>query len=106
MKKFSLLLMCLMLFTAIIPGLAEAKEVKKDKDKLEISAEDQARLTEIEARVEEIKEMDFSEMTKSERKSVKTELKSLNKEAKQIGGGVYISVGAIIIILLVILLLT
>lgn len=106
MKKYTLLLMFLMLFTAIVPSMAEAKDAKKDKNNTEVSAEDQARLVEIEARVKEIKEMDFSEMTKPERKAVKTELKSLNKEAKQVGGGVYISVGAIIVILLIILLVT
>jgi Flp pilus assembly protein TadB len=106
MKKLAYLLMCIMLFTAVAPGLAVAKDIKKDKDKTEISAEDQARLAEIEARVAEIKEMDFSEMNKAEKKDVRNELKSLNKEAKQLASGVYISVGAIIIILLIILLLT
>jgi len=98
--------MSVMLFTAVAPGIAEAKEVKKDKDKTEISAEDKVRLSEIDARVAEIKEMDFSEMTKAEKKDVRNELKGLNKESKQLSGGVYISVGAIIIILLIILLVT
>jgi len=106
MKKLSYLLMFMMLFTAVAPGLAEAKDLKNDKDKTELSAEDQERLTEIEARVAEIKDMDFADMTKAEKKEVRNELKSLNKEAKQLASGVYISVGAIIIILLVILLLT
>ncbi|KEO73649.1 seryl-tRNA synthetase [Anditalea andensis] len=106
MKKLSQLLMCLMLFTAVAPSLAEAKGLKNDTDNTEISAEDQARLSEIDTRVAEIKEMDFSEMTKAEKKEIRNELKSLNKESKQLAGGVYISVGAIIIILLIILLLT
>jgi len=106
MKKLSYLLMFMMLFTAVAPGFAEAKDLKKDKDKTELSAEDQERLSEIDARVAEIKDMDFSDMTKAEKKEVRNELKSLNKEAKQLASGVYISVGAIIIILLVILLLT
>ena len=95
-----------MMFTAVAPGLAEAKNLKKDKNDTELSAEDQARLIQIESRVEEIKASDFSEMTKAEKKDTRNELKSLNKEAKQLGSGVYISVGAIIIILLIILLLT
>jgi len=83
-----------------------AKEINKDKKKSEITTEEQARLEDIKLRVEEIKAMDFSELSKSELKEVKTELKELNKEAKQNGGGIYLSVGAIIVILLVLILLT
>jgi hypothetical protein len=54
-------------------------------------------------RLEEIKEMDKSSLKSSEKKNfVKREIKS---ELKRSGQGVYFSVGAIIIILLLILLL-
>lgn len=57
-------------------------------------------------RVDEIKAMDFSTMEKAEKKAVRSELKEIKKEAKDLGGGVYLSVGAIIIILLILILLT
>jgi cytochrome c-type biogenesis protein CcmH/NrfG len=64
-----------------------------------------ARVEEIKLRVAEIKAMDRSNMTKAERKELKQELKGLNKEAQAMGsGGVYLSVGAIIIIILVLIL--
>jgi hypothetical protein len=56
-------------------------------------------------RLEEIKAMDRSEMSKSERKSLRKEVKSIKKEMKVLGKGVYLSVGAIIIIILLLILI-
>jgi hypothetical protein len=105
MKKIAYFLSLLFLVTAIAPA-SMGKDIVKDKKKSEVTAEEQARLEEIKLRVEEIRAMDFSELSKGELKEVKTELKELNKEAKQNGGGIYLSVGAIIVILLVLILLT
>ncbi|ERM80103.1 hypothetical protein P872_17225, partial [Rhodonellum psychrophilum GCM71 = DSM 17998] len=76
------------------------------KEKTELTAEQLVRVGEIESRVAEIKSMDFSKMSKSEISSVKTELKEMNKEARAANNGIYLSVGAIIIILLIVILLT
>jgi hypothetical protein len=81
-------------------GYGSLSGFQSKKVKEELSPEQKERLSEIEVRVEEIKAMDFSEMSKEERKEVKNELKDMKVEAKQLGGGVYLSVGAIIIILL------
>ncbi len=64
-----------------------------------------ARLEEIRVRVNEIKAMDKSELTRAERKELKRELKGMKKEARTMQGGVYLSVGAIIIIILVLILI-
>jgi hypothetical protein len=103
MKKIALFLSLMFLFTAIAP-VAMAKESKKDKK--ELTVEEEARVAEIEKRVDEIKAMDFSDLSSEERKEVKEELREMKKETKALGGGVYISVGAIIIILLLLILLT
>jgi len=44
-------------------------------------------------------------MTKLERKAIRKEVVSIRKELKKISGGIYLSVGAVIIIVLLILLL-
>lgn len=103
MKKFTMFLSIMFLFTAIAP-VAMAKNPKNDKK--ELTVEEAARVAEIEIRVAEIKAMDLSDLSNEERKDVKEELREMKKEAKNLGGGVYISVGAIIIILLLIILLT
>jgi len=105
MKKIAYFLSLMFLMTAFAP-VAIAADHKKDKDKTELSVADQERLTEIETRVEEIKEINLSDLDNEERRALKKELKELNKEAKQVGGGVYISVGAIILILILLIVLT
>lgn len=64
-----------------------------------------ARVAEITRRVEEIKNMDKSDLTRVERKALRNELLEMKKEVKATNGGVYLSVGAIIIILLILILI-
>ena len=75
------------------------------KDKVEMTVEQKAQLEKITSRVEEIKAMDKSHMSKAERKELRKELKEMKKEARAMGGGVYLSVGAIIIIILLLILI-
>jgi hypothetical protein len=56
-------------------------------------------------RLEEIKSMDKSELTRSDRKALRVEVRALKTEIRSSGNGLYISAGAIIIILLLILIL-
>lgn len=53
-------------------------------------------------RLEEIRDMNKSELTRLEKKSLRKEVKEIKKEMK---GGVYLSVGAIIIIILLLILI-
>ncbi|RYU97212.1 hypothetical protein [Emticicia agri] len=71
------------------------------KEKLMGSEEGKAILS----RLEEIKAMDKSEMTAKEKRELRKEVRALKTQAAQLGGGVYISAGALIVILLLILLL-
>lgn len=66
------------------------------------------RVEQLQNRVHEIWEMDFSDMDKEEKAALKVELKEIKKELKQTGldNKVTLSVGAIIIILLLLILLT
>jgi len=63
-----------------------------------------ARLEEIKTRVNEIKAMDRSTLTKEERKALRGELRDMRREAKAVTG-VYISVGALIIIILLLIII-
>ena len=55
-------------------------------------------------RVYEIQKMDKSNLTTTEKKALKTELKSLKKNYRD-NGGVYISVGGLVIIILLLILI-
>jgi hypothetical protein len=56
-------------------------------------------------RLEEIKNMDKSDMSRMEKKDLRNEVKDIKKEMKGMSGGVYLSVGAIIIVILLLILL-
>lgn len=105
MKKISYFLAIMFCFLAFTPAV-NAAGLSKDKEETELSPEDEARLEEMKARVDEIKSMDLSELSKDERKEVREELRGMKKEAKAMGDGIYLSVGAIIVILLILILVT
>jgi hypothetical protein len=62
-------------------------------------------MEEMKARILVIQNMDKSSLSRAEKKQLRSEVKTIQKELKTQGGGVYISVGAIIIILLIILII-
>ena len=77
------------------------KVVKATTEIIDASAADA-----IEARLEEINTMDKSELTSVEKRELRKEVRTLKSDLKTLGGGIYISVGgAILIVLLLILLL-
>jgi hypothetical protein len=102
MKKLAYFLSLVFLLTAFAP----AAMADGGKEPTTLSLEDELRLEELNQRVLEIKAMSFAEMTKAEKKEIRSELREINKEAKRVGGGVYISAGAIIILLIIILLVS
>lgn len=56
-------------------------------------------------RLDEIKAMDKSELTRLERKALRVEVREIKSAVRASGNGIYISSGAIIIILLLIIIL-
>jgi hypothetical protein len=56
-------------------------------------------------RLEDIRAMDKSELSGSEKKSLRKEVKGIRKEMKAVSNGIYLSVGAIIIIILLLILI-
>ena len=72
---------------------------------LKTSNTENARAQVLVQRLEEIKGMNKSEMTRLEKKSLRNEVKDIKKEMKVMSGGVYLSVGAIIIVILLLILL-
>ena len=63
------------------------------------------RVTEIRQRVDQIRSMDLSNLSKAERVNLKHELKGMNKELRQLDGVIYISVGALILIIVILILI-
>ena len=56
-------------------------------------------------RLNEINEMDKSSLSNTERKNLRTEVRVINKELVRSSGGIYLSVGAILLIILLLIVL-
>jgi len=106
MKKLFLRLTTVVLFTATAVTASSSNAVT-DITHSSIPATDDnaARVQAIQLRLNEIKNMDKSSLTGSERRDLRKEVKGMKKEMKTLGKGVYLSVGAIIIIILLLILI-
>jgi hypothetical protein len=73
-------------------------------------AKTENRLTEAQAtvlknRVEEIRDMDKKDMSASEKLALRKEVKEIQQTVKKDGGGIYIGVGTLILIIILVILL-
>lgn len=93
------------IFVFTISTAVDAKSVVNDKPKTELTAEQKVELESISKRVDEIKSMDRSSLTKTERKALRNEVKELKKRADFLNQNVTLSLGAIIIILLLLIII-
>ena len=94
-----------MMIVITLPATTMATTVSKG---FSDSAADVRMLTAITNRVAEIQNMDKSQLTSADRKSLKKELKEMNKDASSLRNstnGIYLSIGAIIIIILLLILI-
>jgi len=98
MKKY-LLVSSLMFLICLSPLHANDKATEKTAREI--------RIEQLTNRVEEIQSIDFDELSRSEKKELKKELKEINKELKSEGLGkpVTLTLGAIIIIVLVLIII-
>ena len=105
MKKVAFYVMtAVMLLSITTSPVSASHEMNKvalvGTEKIE-SAEAHAMMS----RLEEIKAMDRSNMDSKEKRELRKEVRSIKKSMTELGGGVYLSVGAIIIIILLLVLL-
>ena len=102
-KLFFALLMVFALSAPTTFGSSKSKNLNADKMENKLSAEEVSRLTK---RVEEIRDMDKSNLTVTEKRELRKELRTTKENVRKDGGYIYISAGTVIIILLLIILLT
>src|SRR4051794_10310501 len=96
----------LAMFTTVNTYAKKDKDYWKEKVTNMTEAQKEARAEEIKARVVEIKELDRSKLSSEDRKALRQELRDMNKEAKALGGGgIYISLAGILIIILLLILI-
>lgn len=102
MRKLREILTALLLFTLIsAPAIADTENTLNEPKK----TADAIRAEVLLKRLDEIKALDKSEMTRPERRKLRKEVRTIKRELKDLGGGIYISVGALIIIILLLIIL-
>src|SRR5215210_7047834 len=95
-RFYYLALTLLFAVSAITSNAALVTPTIKEKVAGMTDAQKDERLKQIKQRVDEIKAMDKSALSRTERKNLRNELRNMNKEAKAIGhGGIYISLAGI-----------
>lgn len=99
MKKIIYITLSLFLWVGFTQA-AETKEIKA------LTSAQQVKLNQITARVAEIKKIDQSSLSQEDKKVLKSELMEMKKEARGIsGGGIYISVTALLVIIIILIIL-
>ncbi|RZJ14198.1 MAG: hypothetical protein EON51_19325 [Acinetobacter sp.] len=103
MKKFIYSLV--LVFTLAVSATNVSAANNNKEPKTEMTAEQKVQFDKIVNRVEEIRNMDKSNLTRDEKKALRKELREMKDKARAMSGGVYLSVGAIIIIILLLILI-
>lgn len=104
MKKLTLFTFIALMTLTIVPSNVAAKTIEpisSSTNPKEVPAEVKVLLN----RLEEIKNMDKSDLNSSEKKVLRKEVKAIKATLKSSRSGIYLSVGAIIIIVLLLILL-
>jgi hypothetical protein len=104
MKKISLFAIVMALLLSTTPTLLFANEkapIGVSSENQEIPAEVTLQLN----RLEEIKAMDKSNLNRSEKKSLRKEVRAIQSDIQTKKHGIYISIGAFIIIILLLVIL-
>jgi len=102
MKKFIIAFASFLIMVSFVPVAVYAEgEVNGNKTTPVESAELQA----MKNRIQEIKAMDKSALSRMEKKELRKELRGMNSAVAARGNGIYFSIGAIVIIILLLILL-
>ncbi len=98
MKKIAICILAIVLSFTFNPLSLNAQEpVRTEK------APDAEQARHLINRLEEIKKLDVRTMKPNEKKAIRKEIKQIRTKLHSIGGGVYISAGALILILILLI---
>lgn len=88
-----------------LSATAQTSSVNSDQVQQTSASTEEPRARQLMDRLENIKSMDKSTLSSSDRKSLRKEVKEIRKEMKAASGGVYLSVGAILLVILILILI-
>ncbi len=105
MKKMIVCMMAAALSFTFAPNQVSAAPMAASATAVANSDADAALAQALYVRLNEIKEMDKTNLTKKEKKELRNEVNTIKQQLSHIGGGVYISAGAVIVILILLIIL-
>jgi peptidoglycan hydrolase CwlO-like protein len=108
MKKIMFFVLAMVFVMSSTLAFAGKNDRTSDKNAVPVKAENKlsdAEVDRITKRVEEIRKLDKSELTATEKSELKSELKEMKKDVKKAGGTIYIGGATLLLIIILILLL-
>jgi hypothetical protein len=93
------------MFIAIAVPASAGNIVPATSQSSNAPATENPRVQELVQRLHDIRSMNKSGLTRAEKRDLRKEVKGIRKEMKSMSGGVYLSVGAIIIVILLLILI-
>jgi hypothetical protein len=105
MKKIVFCLLATCLSLTFLPLQSNAATTEEPSSMVATKPAPPAEVKTLELRLNEINAMDKSNLKSAEKKNLRKEVKSINHRLRDIGGGVYISVGALILIIVLLIIL-
>ena len=105
MKKIAFCLMATFLSLTFVPLQSNAKSNVEPSSKIVSTPAAQAEADALVLRLNEIKNMDKTNMPSPEKRKLRKEVRTIDHRLKELGGYIYISVGAAIIIVLLLIIL-
>lgn len=105
MKKLTLGIITAFLLLTLIPTQLKAGTKTSTLSMATTKSFESAKANALLVRLDKINAMDKSKLSSPERKQLRKEVRSIKSQLSDLGGGVYLSVGAILIIILLLILL-
>jgi hypothetical protein len=105
MKKITLCIMATFLSLTFLPVQSNAATSVAPSSSIVLKTSEVTEAKALYKRLDEIKALDKSNMKSSEKKVLRKEVRTIKHQLSDLGGGVYISAGALIIILLLLIIL-
>jgi predicted transglutaminase-like cysteine proteinase len=105
MKKIVFCLLATCLSLTFLPLQSNAATTAEPSSMTATTPAGSAEAKTLELRLNEIKAMDKSKLTPSDKKNLRKEVKSINHKLRAISGGIYLSVGAVILIVILLIVL-
>jgi hypothetical protein len=105
MKKLAFCILAAFLLLIFLPAQSNAATKTSKLSAVSVKTSESAQASVLLLRLDKIKAMDMTTLNSAERKALRKEVRSIKSQLSEMGGGVYLSVGAIILIIILLLLL-